>query len=133
MDFSKTTSYAITVLNYLAKNGEKRFTAKELNQELDIPWQYLRRLLTNLSKDGFIEGVKGRTGGFSLARNPREITIASIVESTEGMAIFNKCIMGFHECPSAEKCVMHDTWEQARDNIVSLLQNTTLDKFKGMR
>ena len=132
MNFSKTTSYAITVLNFLAKHQNERYSAKSLNHLLDIPWQYLRQLLTTLSKEGFIDSVQGRNGGFSISKNPAKISIASIVEATEGMNVFNTCIMGFQECPFDEKCAMHETWEETRANIVKVLKTTTLDKFRDI-
>jgi Rrf2 family protein len=130
MNFSKTTSYSITVLNFLAKHQDERYSAKALNQKLDIPWQYLRQLLTTLSKEGFIDSAQGRNGGFSLSRDPAKISIASIVEATEGMSVFNTCIMGFRECPFDVKCAMHETWEETRANIIKVLKITTLDKFR---
>lgn len=132
MNFSKTTSYAITVLNFLAKHQDKRFSAKDLNERFDIPWQYLRQLLTTLSKEGFIVSVQGRNGGFTLSKDPAGISLASIVEATEGMSVFNTCIMGFRECPFDVKCAMHETWEETRDNIIKVLKTTTLDKFRDI-
>ena len=132
MNFSKTTSYAITVLNFLGKHPGERYSARALNELLDIPWQYLRQLLTTLSKEGFIDSVQGRNGGFSLSKDPAKISIASIVEATEGMSVFNTCIMGFRECPFDVKCAMHETWEETRANIIMVLKTTTLDKFRNI-
>ena len=131
MNFSKTTSYAITVLNYLAKHQHERYSAKSLNEILEIPWQYLRQLLTTLSKEGFIISVQGRKGGFSLARKPGDIYLAEIIEAVEGLHIFNTCIMGFKECPFDEKCAMHETWQESKNNIISILRNTSLDTFRS--
>jgi len=132
MNFSKTTSYAITVLNFLAKHQDERYSAKALNQKFDIPWQYLRQLLTTLSKEGFINSSQGRNGGFSINKDPASISLASIVEATEGMNVFDTCIMGFQECPFNVKCAMHETWEETRANIIKVLKTTTLDKFRDI-
>lgn len=132
MNFSKTTSYAITVLNFLGKHSDERYSARALNELFDIPWQYLRRLLTTLSKEGFIDSIQGRNGGFSLAKDPAEISIENIVEATEGMSVFNTCIMGFRECPFDVKCAMHETWEETRASIIKVLRTTTLDKFRDI-
>lgn len=130
MNFSKTTSYAISVLNYMTKDPDTCFSARTLNQILNIPWQYLRQLLNTLSKKGFITSIQGRNGGFVLAKAPDEITLASIVEAIDGLEIFTTCIMGFDVCPFDKKCVMHNTWEEARSGIVNILRTTTLDKFR---
>ena len=131
MNFSKTTSYAITVLNFLAEHENERFSAKALNQLLKIPWQYLRQLLTSLSKEGFINSTRGRSGGFSLAKEPGDIYLADIIEAVEGLQIFNICIMGFRECPFDKKCAMHETWEEAKGSIINVLKTTSLETFRS--
>jgi len=129
MNFSKTTSYAISILSYMAKDPQELHSAKKLNEELDIPWQYLRQLLTSLSRDGFIRSVQGRNGGFCMNREPGEIKLASIVDAVEGLSVMQTCIMGFMKCPFNHKCAMHETWEETRANIIHILETTTLDKL----
>lgn len=130
MNFSKTTSYAITVLHYLAKQNNTRYSAKELNISLQIPWPYLRQLLTSLKKEGFLESSKGRFGGFILSRKPEEISLADIVTAIEGKEIFNTCIMGFTTCPFDKKCAMHDAWAATRANMIDVLKTTNLASFR---
>ncbi len=73
MNFSKTTSYAISVLSFMADHEKEKFSAKKLNELLDIPWPYLRQLLTKLSKSGFIFSTQGRNGGFQLQKPANKI------------------------------------------------------------
>ncbi len=129
MNFSKTTSYALSILNHMARAPQERYSAKKLNEDLGIPRQYLRHLLTSLSKEGFIRSVQGRNGGFCLAKAPSEITLASIVDAVEGLSVMQTCIMGFKDCPFDHKCAMHSTWEETRSNILNILETTTLDKL----
>ena len=131
MNFSKTTSYALTVLNFMAEHDNQIFSAKILHEKLGIPWQYLRQLLTSLSKDGFISSTQGRNGGFRLKRSPEQITLADIVDAVEGLNVMNTCIMGFKECPFDYKCAMHETWEGTRDEILRVLKNTTLASLRN--
>ena len=71
MNFSKTTSYAISVLSFMARHQGEMYSAKKLHEILEIPWPYLRQLLTSLSKSGFLKGTRGR--------NPRDMD--SIVDA----------------------------------------------------
>ncbi len=131
MNFSKTTSYALTILNFMAEREDEMFSARAMNEMLGIPWQYLRQLLTSLSKDGFISSTQGRNGGFRLSRSPEEITLADIVEAVEVLNIMKTCVMGFEECPFDHKCAMHETWEGTRDGILGVLQETTLASLRN--
>ena len=130
MNFSKTTSYAISVLSFMAKIEGELYSAKKLNEILEIPWPYLRQLLTSLSKSGFIFSTQGRTGGFQLNRPADQIVLAEIIDSVEGLNVLDTCIMGFKQCPFNHTCAMHETWMSTRENILSVLRNTTLSQLK---
>ena len=129
MNFSKTTSYAISVLSFMAKHGDSKFSAKKLNEILKIPWSYLRQLLTSLSKSGFIFSTQGRHGGFQLKKQADQIFLAEIIDSVEGLNVFGTCIMGFKECPFDHTCAMHEVWEGTRNDILKVLNETTLDQL----
>jgi predicted AAA+ superfamily ATPase len=51
MNFKKTTAYALRILDFLLHNEKERFSAADLHSRLQIPRQYLRQLLTNLTKN----------------------------------------------------------------------------------
>ncbi len=129
MNFSKTTSYAISVLSFLAKHEGDKYSAKKLNEILEIPWPYLRQLLTNLSKSGFIFSIQGRNGGFQLNKPAKQIVLAEIIDSVEGLNVLGTCIMGFKQCPFNHACAMHEVWEETRDSILKVLHDTTLDQL----
>ena len=129
MNFSKTTSYAISVLSFMAKIEGELYSAKKLNEILEIPWPYLRQLLTSLSKSGFISSTQGRNGGFRLNKPADQIVLAEIIDSVEGLNVLDTCIMGFKQCPFNHTCAMHEVWEETRNGILKILNNTTLDQL----
>lgn len=126
MNLSKTTSYSLNVLSYMAQNREAICSANYLHEKLNIPHQYLRQLLTKLSKSGFIHSTRGRNGGFVFSKEISEIYVADIIESVEGLESFNKCILGFTDCPLDTHCSMHEFWEGTRDSIIKELKTTSL-------
>ena len=126
MNFSKTTSYSINILSYMANHRDENLSADFLHSQLGIPYQYLRQILTNLSKNGLINSSRGRKGGFELARDVNTIFIADIIEITEGLDSFNICVLGFQTCPFDNKCAIHDLWEESRNNILKILKETSL-------
>ena len=126
MNFNKTTAYALNILSYMANNSEKSLSADFLHSKLGIPYQYLRQILTKLSKTGFIRSSRGRRGGFELNMDIETIYIADIIEAMEGLEGFYKCILGFQECPFDNKCAIHDLWEESRNNILKILKETSL-------
>jgi len=126
MNFSKTTSYSLNVLSYMAQHDSVRMSASYLYKKLHIPYSYLRTILGNLSRNGLVIGTKGRNGGFRLSRDRSAIFLSDIIEASEGLDSFNKCIMGFNECPFNYGCFMHPIWIKMRAEILNMLQKTSL-------
>jgi Rrf2 family transcriptional regulator, nitric oxide-sensitive transcriptional repressor len=126
MNFSKTASYSLNILSYMALNEDNSVSAAYLHEKLAIPYPYLRQVLTSLSKNGFIHSTRGRSGGFAFSRPKEEITLADIIDSTDGLESLNKCILGFAQCPFNEECSMHNIWESTRTGIIKILKDTTL-------
>jgi Rrf2 family transcriptional regulator, iron-sulfur cluster assembly transcription factor len=126
MNFSKTASYSLNILSYMAMQEGRRMSANYLNEKLSIPYPYLRQVLKSLSRNGFINSTKGRSGGFTFSKEIGEIFLADIIEATDGLERMNKCILGFRECPFNKECPMHSKWETTRRNILKILKETSL-------
>jgi Rrf2 family transcriptional regulator, iron-sulfur cluster assembly transcription factor len=126
MNLSKTSEYAIRILSFMAIQKREQYTAQELSEGLKIPHRYLRRLLTKLSKAGFILGSKGKGGGFIFARSLADISLADIIDTVEGFEVYQACIFGYENCLLTKKCPMHDAWSGARENLRSILKSTSL-------
>ena len=129
MNFSKTTSYALRILHHMAMESSNLYNAKQLHEKLGVPYQYIRRLLTDLSKYGLLYSVPGRNGGFRFKKKPDEIFLADVIDAVEGLEIMTKCIVGFEECPFDNHCAMHESWIDIRKNILKVLETTSLENF----
>jgi len=132
MNFSKTTSYSLNILSFMAINEDEKMSAKYLHEKLSIPYPYLRQVLTSLSHNGFIQSKRGRSGGFTFSKPKEEIFIADIIDATDGLDSFNRCILGFKKCPFDQQCSMHGIWEKTRNNILTVLKETSLADIIGM-
>ncbi len=126
MNFTKTTSYSLNILSYMAEHDKIRMSASYLHNKLHIPYSYLRTVLGDLSKSNLINGVNGRNGGFTLSRDKSTIFLADIVQASEGLESFNKCIMGFEKCPFNYSCYLHPIWIRMRNEILNVLNQTSL-------
>jgi len=76
--------YAIRALLELAAAGDVRVTRDELAEAQDIPPRYLEAVLSQLRQAGLVAGHRGASGGYSLARDPKDITIAEISRAVDG-------------------------------------------------
>ena len=133
MNFSKTASYSLNILSFMANQEDAMMSAALLNDKLHIPYPYLRQILLNLSKSGFIHSVRGRNGGYVFSKRKEEISLADIIDATDGIYSLNKCILGFSKCPFNDGCSMHGVWEKTRNNIIKVLKETSLADISRMR
>jgi len=126
MDLSKTSQYALRILGHIALDENALYIAEQLSKTLNIPTQYLRRLLTNLAKEGLLISDKGKGGGFRLAKPASSIYLSDIIAKTEKSELLNSCIFGFEKCILDNPCAMHQQWAEARGYILGILRTTSL-------
>ena len=132
MNFSKTTEYALRIMSLMAKDESKLYRANDIYENLQIPFRYLRKLLTILSKSGLLISVQGKNGGYRISKNLNEISLLDILNTMGENPIQNECFFGFHNCAFEEKCAMHDKWMSVRENINSVLISTSLEELQGI-
>lgn len=130
MHFSKTAQYAIRVMGYLAR-FEGVHSAALLHRELNLPYKYLTRLLTQLEKASLVVATRGRDGGFSLARSSDAITLGDILSAVEELPDATQCILGFQACDATNPCALHHAWLKPRALIDEMLLHTTLSKLNA--
>ena len=131
MFISKTSEYALRILTYMALNCETQLSAQTLYDELQIPKRYLMRLLTDLSKSGFITSTRGRSGGYVFARPLDTIYFSEIIDSVEGLLSFEACVLGNTYCPVDKPCVMHQLWDKPKKAFLDTIKSTTLADLKS--
>ncbi|HNX12827.1 MAG TPA: Rrf2 family transcriptional regulator [Paludibacteraceae bacterium] len=130
MKLSKTSEYALRILIFMAKNPEELYTAKYLIEKLNVSDKYLRRLMTDLSKSGFIRSTQGRDGGYTFAKDIHDIFLYDIIDSVEGMEQLNDCVLGFNECSCSNPCAMHDDWIIIREKLNKVFNQTKLSDLE---
>lgn len=132
MVLHNTTQYAIRILNYIAnESGSELVSAKTLSEKLDIPYKFLTKIMTSLVKDEFVRSMRGREGGFELARPANEIIIGEVLDVISGSLEDNSCILGIGKCGDRKQCALHDQWLAPKKMIRKMFENTTLDMLKG--
>jgi Rrf2 family protein len=131
MILSSTTSYALRILIQMAQDQQRLVSANALHDILGIRKQYLRRILTELAKNGFIKSSRGRHGGFEFARDPGRIYIYEVIDAIEGFTSFEGCLLGVKDCNQSPQCAMHSIWSDAKEMMLRTFRTTTLSNLKN--
>ena len=104
MMISTRGRYALRALIDLAEHGGDGYIPmKEIANRQGISLKYLEQIVPALSKNGFIEGVHGKGGGYRLAKEPKEYKVGDVLRLTEGDLAPVACL----SC-NAEKCDRKD-------------------------
>ncbi len=129
--FSKKCEYGIQAVLYLAANlNGDVIPADEIASKLNIPKEFVSKILQNLTESGLVNSKKGKNGGFALAKSPSKIRLIDIVAAIDGLDIFNSCVLGFPHCSPDHPCPVHHNWGVLRTNAYNMLTEETLDKFR---
>lgn len=85
MIISTRGRYALRVIIDLAEHFDGSYIPmKEVAERQEVSLKYLERIMPDLTKDGMLEGVHGKGGGYRLKRKPEEYKVGEILRLTEG-------------------------------------------------
>lgn len=133
MKLNTTSQHAIRIMTYITKHSEKEFhNAKDISEQLDIPYKYLTKVMTQLVSANILMSTKGREGGYFLTQKADTIKIIDILNAVNESLHDTSCILGSSTCNPEKKCVLHDQWARPKNSIITMFTNTTLsDIHKG--
>ena len=88
----KLTDYGLVLMTYMARNYDRSLhTARDLAGESRLALPTVSKLLKELVQGGLLVSYRGIKGGYSLARAPREISVAEIITVLEGPIALTEC------------------------------------------
>ena len=124
---NQTAEYALRTAVYLAEHeGEGAARAAELASALGIPSNYLSKILHQLAKDGVLTSQRGKTGGFRLARDAADITLADVVRPFDAVDSRRTCLLGRLVCSDRSPCEAHRSWKDVSGRLAAFFHDTTL-------
>ncbi|MFU8813322.1 MAG: RrF2 family transcriptional regulator [Balneolaceae bacterium] len=129
--FSTSCHYGLQAMLYIAMHSseENNVELKVIAKEQDIPRHFLSKILQQLVKNGLLYSMKGPTGGFRLSKPPEKIYLIKIIEAIDGLAVFNKCGIGFKQCNDSKPCPIHDDYKKVRAQVENLFRSKNLQNL----
>ena len=103
----------------------------EIAKRQDLSAKYLEQLIILLKGAGLIRSVRGRRGGYMLARKPEEISVGEIVETLEGKLSVVDCVLEPELCYRATECPTRYIWVGMTDMLKKQLFSLSLGDIIG--
>lgn len=128
MMISTRGRYALRVIIDLAEhNSDGYIPLKDIVERQDISKKYAENIMTVLSKNGFVEAVHGKGGGYRLNRKPEEYRVGDILRLTEGSLAPVSCLeCGAQVCDKADECRTFPMWDKLNRLINDYLNQVTI-------
>mgnify|MGYP000087251691 CR=1 FL=1 len=120
--------YALRVMIDLAEHQAERYVPlKEVAERQEISEKYLENILKVLVQNGFLEGLRGKGGGYRLTRTPDQYTVAEILLLTEGRrAPASGRVPGAPACEPLPNCRTYMMWKGLTDMSADYFGKITL-------
>ena len=128
MMISTRGRYALRVMIDLAEQQTSSFTPlKEIAARQEISEKYLESIVKNLVQNGFLEGLRGKGGGYRLVRSPEEYTVGSILRLMEGSLAPVACLeQRAQPCNREDSCRTLPMWRKLYAMLNDFFDGVTL-------
>jgi len=132
MQLSKSSQYAIRILAYMADHQDtKLLNATDLSENLQIPYKFLTKIMTEVVKSGLVVSMRGRDGGYAFAKEPSKIIISEILDIFHDAIKDEQCVLGIGFCDNVCKCALHDQWMEPKLLLQKMFRESTLESIAG--
>jgi Rrf2 family protein len=129
---SQRTRYTIRALLHLADHyGRGPVQLASIAAAQNIPAKFLTVMLSQMRREGLVASMRGREGGYWLARPPSEISYGEIVRLTRGSLGLLPCAsrLAYEQCEhciSQDRCRLHRVMLMVRDETARILDGLSL-------
>ena len=125
---SKITDYAVEILGILSSRAPKKYSTSILSQETGLQLPTVAKVCKLLSGAKLINSGRGVSGGYFCQTQPKDISVAEIVQAIDGPIAITACVDESDEfCETQSMCLLSGNWNQANLAILDALKSVSLE------
>jgi Rrf2 family protein len=133
LKLSKKTEYALMAVKFIAKKTSgNSATAKEISEGYNIPYDLLSKVLQQLTKKNVIKSFQGIKGGYSLCKEPENMTLIDIIRAVEPNYQITECLQTGNiekDCTHFDCCMIRDPLAKVQKEIDRLFRSVTIHQI----
>ncbi len=127
---TRETDYGILLLTAMARDPDAAYSAATLAEQWRLPKPMVSKILKGLTRAGLVSSRRGAQGGYSLARQPQQITAADVIHALEGPIAFTECSIGHSpSCVHEHHCTAGNHWWRISQAIEEALSGISLQEM----
>lgn len=130
---TNTCKTAIKAVVYLASKhkDDEKIAIKEISEHINGSIHTIGKVLQILVRQGVINSVKGPSGGFFLNERQLNQPIIRVIESIDGLQVFDQCGLGLANCSGDHPCPIHKKYGKPRDMIKKIFTDTKISDLSN--
>jgi Rrf2 family nitric oxide-sensitive transcriptional repressor len=126
MRLTKFSDYALRVLLLAAAANGRSLTIEETANAYGISRAHLKKVVLLLARTGYLNGIRGRSGGFTLVRAPDQISLGAVLRVTEPDFALVECFSVENTCRITCQCRLPQVLNKALNAFLAVLDEHTL-------
>jgi Rrf2 family nitric oxide-sensitive transcriptional repressor len=126
MKLTRFTDYSFRVLMHLGLQENGRVTIREISESYGISRNHLMKVVSLLTRMGYVDARRGPGGGITLARPASEICLADIIMDMEDDLNMVECFCEEGKCVIAPVCELKSVINKALTAYIQTLRDYTL-------
>jgi Rrf2 family protein len=124
---SLTAKYALRAVGYMAAHGNGHpVLSRTISKELQIPQNFLSKIMHRLVQASYLTSNRGTKGGFKLTKEPQEISLYEIASLFMDFHEYKCCLLGPTVCDGS--CNLHRRKTPITSQFMEMLEKTTIDQ-----
>ena len=131
---SKKADYGLIAVKHLAMHrGEHACSATEIAEEYGISTMLMAKVLQKLARQRIVSAKHGATGGYTLAKEPSQISALDVVSAIDGPLLITSCVTSHGNCGAADRCTVREPLRRVNDSILGVLSSVTISQLMDER
>ena len=122
---SQTTEYALRAVVDLCFNAGAPRTTQQIAEATRVPTGYLSKVLKELGRAGIVSAQRGPNGGFTLERDPNELSLYEVISAVDPPKRIRECPLKL-ESHRLHLCPLHQRLDDALALVERVFQETTI-------
>ena len=122
---SQTAEYALRAAVHIASHPGERQTTRDIAGAMDIPADYLSKVMQALVRSGVVTAVRGKSGGFLLARSAEQTSVLDVVNAVEPVRRITSCPLHLPH-HAKQMCPLHTKLDAAAAMLEREFRNTCI-------
>jgi FeS assembly SUF system regulator len=130
LKLSKKADYALIAVRHLATHDASRSqSASDIAEAYGISATLLAKVLQRLARHGLVTARHGSSGGYQLARHPKDISALEVISAVDGPVIITSCTTGHGTCDHSSTCTVRVPLRRVNESIAQVLRSVSISQM----